>query len=69
MVRIYWLSDDAGAQVAIIYSHLDPMWSLDVLGHRLCTKGRAPRTNETLPNFRERCRVTRHSQAFSRIDG
>ena len=23
---------DAGAQVAIIYSHLDPMWSLDVLG-------------------------------------
>ena len=29
---IYWLSDDVGAQVAIIYSHLDPMWSLDVLG-------------------------------------
>ena len=32
LVGIYWLSDDAGAQVAIIYSHLDPMWSLDVLG-------------------------------------
>ena len=32
MVGIYWLSDDAGAQVAIIYSYLDPMWSLDVLG-------------------------------------
>ena len=34
LVGIYWLSDDAGAQVAIIYSLLDPMWSLDVLGPR-----------------------------------
>ena len=25
LVGIYWLSDDAEAQVAIIYSHLDPM--------------------------------------------
>ena len=32
LVGIYWLSDDVGAQVAIIYSHLDPMCSLDVLG-------------------------------------
>ena len=23
--------------------------------------GRAPRTKETLPDFREKCRVTRHS--------
>ena len=37
--------------------------------YRLCTKGRVPRTNETLPDFRERCRVTRHSQAFPRVDG
>ena len=36
--------------------------------YRLCTKGRAPRTNETLPDFRKRCRVTRHSLAFPRID-
>ena len=28
---------------------------------RLCTLGRAPRTKETLPDFREWCRVTRHS--------
>ena len=34
---------------------------------RLCTKGRAPRTEETLPDFRERCRVTRHSRAFLRV--
>ena len=28
---------------------------------RFCTLGRAPRTKETLPNFRERRLVTRHS--------
>ena len=28
---------------------------------RLGTMGRAPRTRETLPDFRESCRVTRHS--------
>ena len=37
--------------------------------YRLCTKGRAPRTNETLPDFCERCRVTRHSRAFPPVDG
>ena len=37
--------------------------------YRLCTKGRAPRTNETLPDFRERCRVTRHSRVFPRVNG
>ena len=31
--------------------------------------GRAPRTKETFPDFRERCRVTRHSRVFSRVDG
>ena len=37
--------------------------------YRLCTKGRAPGTKETLPDFRERCRVTRHSRAFPQVDG
>ena len=56
-----------------------PKWPLFTLiwtlcGHwmcwdRLCTKGRAPRTKETLPDFRERCRVTRHSRVFPRVDG
>ena len=32
---------------------------------RLCTKGRAPRTKETLPDFRERCRVC-YDVAFPR---
>ena len=31
--------------------------------------GRAPRTKETLPDFREECRVTRHSRVFRGLSG
>ena len=31
--------------------------------------GRAPRTKETLLNFRERGRVTKHPRVFPRVDG
>ena len=31
--------------------------------------GRAPRTKETLPDFSEKCRVTRHSRVFRRLTG
>ena len=31
--------------------------------------GRAPRTNETLPDFREGCRVTRHPRVFRGLTG
>ena len=31
--------------------------------------GRAPRTKETLPDFREKCRVTRHSLVFRGLTG
>ena len=31
--------------------------------------GRAPHTKETLPDFREKCRVTRHSRAFRGLTG
>ena len=31
--------------------------------------GRAPHTKETLPDFREKCRVTRHSWVFCRLTG
>ena len=31
--------------------------------------GRAPRTKETLPDFREWCRVTRHPRVFRRLTG
>ena len=31
--------------------------------------GRVPRTKETLPDFREKCRVTRHLRVFPQVDG
>ena len=31
--------------------------------------GRAPRTKETLPDFREKCRVTRQSRVFRGLTG
>ena len=31
--------------------------------------GRAPYTKETLPDFREWCRVTRHPRVFRRLTG
>ena len=31
--------------------------------------GRALRTKETLPDFREKYQVTRHSRVFPRVDG
>ena len=31
--------------------------------------GRAPRTKETLPDFREKFRVTRHSRVFRGLTG
>ena len=31
--------------------------------------GRAPRTRETLPDFREWCRVVRHSRVFRGLTG
>ena len=31
--------------------------------------GRAPRTKETLLDFREKCRVARHSRVFSKLTG
>ena len=31
--------------------------------------GRAPRTKKTLPDFREKCRVTRHSRVFCGLTG
>ena len=36
---------------------------------RLCILGRAPRTKETLPDFHEWCRVTRHPRLFRRLTG
>ena len=36
---------------------------------RLCILGRAPHTKETLPDFHEWCRVTRHPRIFHGLTG
>ena len=43
---------DAGAQEAIFTPFIH-VWTLCGRWDRLCTLGRAPRTKETLPDFRE----------------
>ena len=37
--------------------------------YRLCIPGRASHTKETLPDCREKCRVTRHSRVFPLVNG
>ena len=61
---MYFVSIDAGGQVAIILLACGPCVVIVNLLGQVCTLGRAPRTKETLPDFRERCRVTRHSRVF-----
>ena len=41
-----------GPKWPLFYSHIDHVWSLLIIGTG-CTLGRAPRTKETLPDFRE----------------
>ena len=36
---------------------------------RFYTLGRAPRTNETFPDFPEWCQVTRHPRVFRKLTG
>ena len=57
-----------GPKWPLFYSHIDPVWSLLIVGTG-CTLGRAPRTKETLPDFREWCRVTRHPRVFHGLTG
>ena len=62
------VSIDAGAQVAIILLAFGPCVVIVDVGTG-CSLGRAPRTKETLPYFREWCRVTRHSRVFRGLMG
>ena len=50
---MYFVSIDAGAQVAIILLACGPCVVIVNYLERFCTLGRAPRTKETLPDFRE----------------
>ena len=54
------MSIDAGAQVVIIILACGPCVVIVNLLGQVCTLGRASRTKETLPDFHEWCRVTRH---------
>ena len=58
----YW------AQVVVLLMYLD-IGLLEQVILQVLYLGRAPRTKETLLDFRERCRVTRHSRVFPRVDG
>ena len=57
-----------GPKWPLFYSHIDPVWSLLIIGTG-CTLGRAPCIKETLPDFREWCRVTRPSRVFHGLTG
>ena len=62
------MSTDAWAQVAILLACGPGVVVVDCWD-RFYTLGRAPRTKETLPDFREWCRVTRHPLVFYRLKG
>ena len=66
---MYFVSIDVRAQVAIILLACGPCVVIVNLLGQVCTLGRAPRTKETLPDFRERCWVTRHSRIFRWLTG
>ena len=42
------------------FTHVMIYWTVWDRYMQVLYLGRAPRTNETLPDFREKCRVTRH---------
>ena len=63
------MSIDAGAQVAIILLACGPCVVILNCLEQVLYLGRAPRTKETLPDFREWCRVTRHPRVFRWLTG
>ena len=66
---MYFVSINAGAQVVIILLACGPCVVIVNCWDRFCTLGRTPHTMETLPDFREWCRVTRHPRVFRRLTG
>ena len=56
------------AQLAVL-NHKLLYWTVWDRFMQVLYFGRAPRTKETLPDFREKCRVTRHSRAFRGLTG
>ena len=60
---------DVGAQEAIILLEFRQCVVVVYGWDKLYTLGRAPRTKETLPDFRKWCRVTRHPRVFHGLTG
>ena len=56
------------AQVVVL-NHKLLYWTVWDRFMQVLYLGRAPRTKETLPDFREKCRVTRHSRVFRGLTG
>ena len=56
------------AQVAVL-NHKLLYWTVWDRFMQVLYLGRAPRTKETLSDFREKCRVTRHSRVFRGLTG
>ena len=56
------------AQVAVL-NHKLLYWTVWDRFMQVLYLGRAPRTKETLPDFREKCWVTRHSRVFRGLTG
>ena len=55
--------------MAIILLAYEPCVVIFNCWDRFCTLGRALHTKETLPDFREWCRVTRHPRVFRELTG
>ena len=51
------------------FTHVMIYWTVWDRYMQVLYLGRAPRTNETLPDFREKCWVTRHSRVFRGLTG
>ena len=56
------------AQVVVL-NHKLLYWTVWGRFMQVLYLGRASRTKEILPDFRVKCRVTRHSRVFPRVDG
>ena len=70
------LLDIVGFIIGIVYGPKFPFYSCcDYIGLfgtgfiQVLYLGRAPCTKETLPDFREKCRVTQHSRIFRGLTG
>ena len=56
-------------RIGYILHRLDCLGQVNAGFIQVLYLGRAPRTKETLPDFREKCRVTRHSRVFRGLTG